>query len=298
LKKISAEKYRLTDHGGGFDINLRNCYLDSVAELPATIITEYRLENLEQYYPLLNFVFDVEFKQKLFKVFHHYNQHPEINFHNFLCSFNGADHVGRKLLVAILNKFGLFDPNYCSKNIVFSVDTLNGHIVDFAGSAERFWSKFFIGANSEDFFQTIHSFGYVRFNHSQNIKNLESKLTQSFLHIVSETMATSYYPFVTEKFLYSVVTRGLFLAYAQPGWHHHVEKYYGFKRYTRLFDYRFDFITNPVERLVELISMISRFSVLSVDDWRDLYLLEQDTIEYNYDHYFSNRYLKCLEHFV
>ena len=108
-------------------------------------------------------------------------------------------------------------------------------------------------------------------------------------------MATSYYPFVTEKFLYSVATRGLFLSYAQPGWHEHLEKYYGFKRYTKLFDYRFDTIENPIERLVELMSMISKFSVLSLDDWRDLYLLEQDTIEYNYDHYFSRRYLDTLK---
>ena len=110
-------------------------------------------------------------------------------------------------------------------------------------------------------------------------------------------MATSYVPFVTEKFLYSVITRGLFLAYAQPGWHDHVEKYYGFKRYTKLFDYHFDSIQNPVERLVELMTMISKFSVLSSDDWKDLYLLEQDSIEYNYNHYFSGNYLNCLKQY-
>ena len=108
-------------------------------------------------------------------------------------------------------------------------------------------------------------------------------------------MATSYVPFVTEKFLYSIVTRGLFLAYAQPGWHDHLEKYYGFKKYTKLFDYRFDTIENPVERLVEMITMISKFSKLSPGDWHDLYQLEQNTIEYNYDHYFSKGYLSCLQ---
>jgi hypothetical protein len=107
-------------------------------------------------------------------------------------------------------------------------------------------------------------------------------------------VATSYVPFVTEKFLYSIVTRGLFLAYAQPGWHAHVEKYYGFKRYTKLFDYRFDSIQNPVERLVELMTMIGKFSHFSPAEWHDLYLIEQDTIEYNYDHYFSQDYLKSL----
>jgi hypothetical protein len=108
-------------------------------------------------------------------------------------------------------------------------------------------------------------------------------------------MATSYYPFVTEKFLYSVVTRGLFLAYAHPGWHAHLEKYYGFKPYTRIFDYRFDNIGNPVERLVELMTMISKFSKLSKQEWHELHEIERDTIDYNYDHYFSQNYLKHYE---
>ena len=137
----------------------------------------------------------------------------------------------------------------------------------------------------------------MRFEHDKNIYNLENKLTQSFLHIVSETMATSYYPFLTEKFLYSIVTRGLFLTYAQPGWHAHIEKYYGFKLYTKLFDYRFDSITNPVKRLIELMTMIGKFSKLTTDEWHGLYLLESDSIEYNYDHYFSKSYLKSLKQF-
>jgi hypothetical protein len=147
---------------------------------------------------------------------------------------------------------------------------------------------------NEDFAQAINSFGHVQYRHDKNIYNLENRLTESFLHIVSETMPTSYYPYVTEKLLYSVVTRGLFLAYAQPRWHDHVEKYYGFKRYTKLFDYRFDTIQNPVERLVELLTMVSKFGKLSIADWHDLYLLEIDTIEYNYNHYFSGDVIKTL----
>jgi hypothetical protein len=87
------------------------------------------------------------------------------------------------------------------------------------------------------------------------------------------------------------------LSYAQPGWHTHLEKFYGFKKYTKLFDYRFDLIQNPVERLVELMTMISKFSTLSLDEWQDLYLLEQDAIEYNYDHYHSRAYQRCLSQY-
>ena len=137
----------------------------------------------------------------------------------------------------------------------------------------------------------------MRFDHANNIHNLQNKLTQSFLHIVSETMATSYYPFVTEKFLYSIVTRGLFLTYAQPGWHAHIEKYHGFRLYTNLFDYRFDSIINPVERLIEIMTMIGKFSKLTINEWHDLYLLESESLEYNYDHYFSKNYLKSLKQF-
>jgi hypothetical protein len=225
-----------------------------------------------------------------------YTEHPPVDFKNFICSFNGSPHVSRKLLVSALHKFGYYHPDYCSKNFSFTVDDIDGHISDYQVN-DAFYRKFFVGENSELFFQTINSFGHNRYKHGENVKHLESRLTQSFLHIASETMATSYYPFVSEKHLFSVVTRGLFLTYGQPGWHRHVETYYGFKPYTKLFDYRFDQISNPIERLIELLTMVSKFSRLSISDWHDLYQLESDTIEYNYDWYFSGKYLDRLGEF-
>lgn len=283
---------------GGFDSSLRCRVLDEIAAKAGDnhcISSEYIFSDLvKQNYPTLTMQYSNECwkKENFVDSFKNYNVHPELTFQNFICSFNGSTHVGRKFLVSILNKFGYFNPNYCSKNLIFSSEQLDGHIKDyFQNNQEKFYRKFFINDSSERFFQTIYTFDYTKFNHSKNISVLENKLTKSFLHIVSETLATSYYPFITEKFLYSIVTRGLFLAYAQPGWHEHLEKYYGFKRYTRLFDYQFDTIQNPIERLVSLITMVSKFSMMSSDDWRDLYLLEQDSIEYNYYHYFSGNYL-------
>ena len=290
------------DHLGGFNCNYFSLGLADIV----TYADELKIKNIATAY-----IFDDKIKKQYpditfryvqslvggmgWETLTKYNIHPEINFKNFVCSFNGSAHVSRKLLTAILQRFGYFNTEYCSKNFVFSEDKLDGHITNYVSDRSNFYHKFFIANNSDVFFNTIYSFGHVRFNHRKNIYNLENKLSKSFLHIVSETMATSYYPFVTEKFLYSIVTRGLFLAYAQPGWHDHVEKYYGFKRYTKLFDYRFDAIQNPVERVVELVTMISKFSNLSTADWHDLYLIEQDTIEYNYNHYFSKQYLECLK---
>jgi len=287
----------IKDHLGGFDAEFKNPVLDHISNTvtqKTTIVTYYIVnDQVRQNYPNLTFKIDTH-QAQLFQQLSDYTIHPELSFKNFICSFNGHAHVSRKLLTAILNKFKYFNPEYCSKNFVHNTNTLDGHIFDYVGERNNFYRKFFITNNSEIFSQSKNSFGYNRYEHFANIYNLESKLTSSFLHIVSETMATNYHPFVTEKPFYSIVTRGLFVSYTQPGWHQHFEQYLGFKKYTKLFDYKFDAIQNPVERLVELITMISKFSTLSSDEWKDLYLIEMDTIEYNYNHYFSQDYLKSL----
>ena len=300
FKKIQDNNLLLTDHLGGFDKNLESDILNSVVQFSkenniSTIKSAYVFSDYFSKHHSINF----SYKESLvggrgWENLKSYNMHPELDYQNFLCSFNGTNHVGRQLLASALNKFGYFNKDYCSKNFTHNGNEIDEHITYYVENTE-FYNKFF--DCTDEFNQQINSFGHVRFEHDKNIYNLENKLTQSFLHIVSETMPTSYYPFLTEKFLYSIVTRGLFLTYAQPGWHAHIEKYYGFKLYTKLFDYRFDSITNPVKRLIELMTMIGKFSKLTTDEWHGLYLLESDSIEYNYDHYFSKSYLKSLKQF-
>ena len=270
---------QLTDHLGGFDISGQNFLLSTLSEHAKQQNNLYNViyhqilptELMKKNYPWLSIQFSSTMQQQMnFMYFKNYKTHPELTFEHFLCSFNGSPHVSRKLLSAIIKKFGWWNSLYCSKNFTCDIDNILGHINDYVSDdCSGLYNKLF--NVDENFCKTIYSFGHMRFDHTNNIYNLEEKLTKNFLHIVSETMATSYYPFVTEKFLYSIVTRGLFLAYAQPGWHDHLEKYYGFKKYNKLFNYQFDSIQNPVVRLVELMSMISKFSVLSSDDWRDLY---------------------------
>ena len=300
---VTNNSISIADHLGGFDSKyfspvLNNTVLYAKKINITNIRTSYIFDSkIQKQYPDITFCYDQSLiGGRGWETLSGYKIHPELNYKNFICSFNGSSHVSRKLLVAILQKFEWFNPEYCSKNFVYTSEILDGHINDYVKNQNNFYNKFFIEDAGENFCQTINSFGHIRFDHIKNIYNLEKKITQSFLHIVSETMATSYYPWITEKLLYSIVTRGLFLSYAAPGWHAHFEKYYGFKLYHKLFDYRFDSIQNPVERLVELMTMISKFSKLSAADWRDLYLLEQDTIEYNYSHYYSQDYLKKIKH--
>lgn len=295
----------LGDHLGGFDSLLENEILRGLDDFAASTGRHFTIkvdqpysQELRDRYPRLNLQFDMATFQ-LRSFWNHlssYRTHPEIEYKNFVCSFNGSPHVSRKFLVSALHRWGWFDPETSSKNFRFSTEQIDGHLFDYLDDEQsRYYRPFFIASDSADFFDKVYSFGHVQYDHGTNVYNLERQLTQSFLHLVSETLATSFYPFVTEKFLYSVVTRGLYLAYGQPGWHSCLEQAYGFKKYAKIFDYRFDNIQNPVERLIELMSMISKFSILSPDDWRNLYDMELETIEYNHDHYFSKRYLDCLQ---
>lgn len=288
---------------GGFDSDLRCKLLDTLVENQKSKILKIKTEyifndSIKKKYTSLELKFDVGIWLigNYIKSFETYREHPKVNPKNFVCSFNGAPHVGRKLLTSALDKFGWFDPKYSTKNFTCTEEQLDGHIMEIIGGKERVYRKFFITKNKDFLSQVINS-DYRKSDHPSNLRVLETPLTQSFIHLVSETMATSYYPFFTEKFLYSVVTRGLFLAYAQPGWHEHLEKNFGFKKYS-LFDYKFDSISNPVERLIELLSMISKYSALSTSDWHDLYLTESDTIEYNYENYFSCRYLDVVKQHI
>jgi len=292
--------FALQDHHYGYDKDFRNELLEKLESRQHTILTHFVVdEKIKKNYPHLHFKFSADMQDKInLRHFINYKKQPQINYKNFICSFNGSPHIGRQLLTSILYNQGLFNSEYCTKNFRKSKDEILGHLnyLDLTEDEVELYDKFF---NTKEMFEhTVYSFSYTRYEHDKNIYNLESKLTQSFVNIISESMSTSYYPFVTEKFLYSVVTRGLFVCYAQLGWHAHLEKYYGFKLYDKIFDYSFDSIDNPVKRLVKLIEMISKFSRLSLDDLRDLYsLLEKDTIEFNYDHYYSGDYLKHLAQF-
>lgn len=301
----------LFDHLGGFDANLDNKLLENLQQYCSQNDKKFLIyhhvflePSIRAKYPNLDLRFQLSSYRVLWKPFSSYQMHPDLDYKNFLCSFNHAPHVGRKLLVSILERFGWFDPAVMSKHFVCSKEEIDGHLQELTGDRSRFYRKFFLHDESQQFLHTVHRFedqwnvepdSYHKLqDHAVNIHSLDHVLTSCFVHVVAETMATSYYPFVTEKFLYSVVTRGLFVSYAQPGWHQHLEKYYGFRRYQKIFDYSFDSIRDPVERLVALMCMLSKFSRLSRQDWSDLYLMELDTIEFNYDHYHSGNYLKTL----
>jgi hypothetical protein len=293
---------RIIDHALGFDKNLQCEVLDQLhaqTDHRRTVATEYIVnKQIRDTYPKFDFVFDVNtwYQENGIENLQLFEHAPKTNLTTFACSFNHNPHVGRKLLTCAMHHYDFFDPETCSKSFTLQPYEVIGTLYDYVGDRAKWYNKFFVGAQIPDFYGTRYVFGpMVSADHSRNQQHLKSKIDQSFLHIVSETMATSYYPFVTEKFLYSVVQKGLFLAYAQPGWHRHVSYYYGFRKYNKIFNYNFDTVENPVQRLVAMLDMIAKFKRLSKDDWQDLYQIEKENIEYNYNHFVSGKYLTCLQ---
>jgi hypothetical protein len=314
INSSTPDSVLLIDHMGGFDINLHNQVLDPLntfahdrGVILNAIYQQVLSKKIQDRYPNLNFKFDGFSTGSHLKAFVDYRTHPDVNIQHFLCSFNGSDHVGRKLVTAGLHRRGWFDSTLSTKNFSMEVDTIDGHITDYVGDQARMYRKFFIDPNSNQFFHNKNSvgnadhfsnskeWGHLRYQHLSNIETLSHIITRCFVHLLSETISTSYAPYISEKFLYGILNRSLFVAYGQPGWHAHVEQYYGFRKYTKIFDYRFDAIINPVERLVALLDELSKFSTLTPLDWRDLYDMEIDTIEFNYDHYHSGNFFRQLE---
>jgi hypothetical protein len=305
---LDLDQVILRDHLEGFARDYTNPTLHWLDEQCTNLLvrTEYIFNSDLQYrYRNLDLRFDLDAWLHGNQVgsFVNYTSKLEWAPEQFLSCFLGSPHVGRKLLAAILNRNGWFGAN-CSKPFAVDACTVDGHIQEIAGSRERLYLKFFLNNDSQQFLSTVQDpFGYnnhsldwaadAHNNHTAVMHVMGPAIHSSFVNLISETLPTSHYPFVTERLFYSVVSRGLFVAYAQPGWHQHIADYFGFKLFD-IFDYSFDKILDPIERLVGLVGMLSMFSKLSKWDWHDLQCMEQDTREYNWQHFVSGDYLKFL----
>ena len=294
---------RCGDNLGGFDQQCRNAIFDRLENynVDYSIIYHQVLPGIvKSNYPNFQFTYDPEFQDHVvLKYLLPYQDTLPQTFDNFVCSFNGNGHVSRQLLVAALNARGWANPVSVSKNFAITAEAIDGHIQQYVADQDRFYLKQFVKSTNDSYFALINDLNNrERYNHLPNCRRLAPIIKSSFVHIVSEAMGTSYVPFVTEKFLYSVVNRNLFVGYAQPRWHSWLTSVYGFKLYDKLFDYRFDTIENPVVRLVELLCMLSKFEHLSAFDKHDLYLMTEPQREFNYDHYKSGDYRDAMEKFA
>lgn len=303
IDEINQKKlYTLKDNIHGFDENYNSPVLDYISTIDNAVVDyeHYLPEFIKEKYSNLNITFNLDLYYKnLLGRMHGYEMPFEKNkLKNFLCCFSGSEHVSRQFLSAILSKSKLWNNNYCTKNFSYTLDQLDGNISYYLDEkSTRLYRKFFVDYDS-DIYSTINAINYKHIKNLLNLKVIDRYFIESFIAIVPECLGTSSVPYITEKFLNPVLTKTLFVSYGQPGWHDTLVKVHGFKLYDKIFDYSFDQINNPVIRLVKLIEMVSKFQHLTELDWHDLYLIEKDTIEYNYDYYHSKSYLKNLAKFV
>jgi hypothetical protein len=89
LTQITEDYYSQLDHANGFDQDIRNSFMDTLADLPVKLKTEYIVNDLvKSRYNNIQFEFDLDFKIELFAPLQNYRVHPNIEYQNFICSFN------------------------------------------------------------------------------------------------------------------------------------------------------------------------------------------------------------------
>jgi hypothetical protein len=267
----------VADHLDGFNSNNCNKFLKSINN--QTIVhCEYLLDQSIKDLYKVEIKFDAELmiKENCLDTYPDSLTVVNKDIHNFLCCFNYGYHVGRELLINKLFDLKWFTWDYCTKGFVIN------------GRSE---------IKKKIFNQTTKLISPGnRYNLVWNLKALSPKIQKSFFQLVSETIPDSYVPFPTEKLLFPIANSTLWVAWAQPGYHDYVEKYWGFRKYS-VFDYTFDSVRDPVDRLVALTSMLEPFSKMKKSQWLEIYQKEKETIDYNFEWARSKKFLKQLRYF-
>lgn len=307
LPTLRYKKFVLVDNLYGFDNNFRNQWLDQIDYDAEIFHEQFLLNEVKQQYPHITFRYDpllhndFYLKDRVNIRATDVYRIANLDIQHLISCFNATGHVGRQILVASLFKMGLWNNNTCTKYFNCWRDRIDGNIESLNSGEERFLRKFIIddSGKSDQFYNDLIGTDKLMPTHNRfkNLPKLLPIIRSSFINLVSETVATSSQPYFTEKFLFPIVSGTLWLAYGQPMYHYYVEHAFGFKKY-QIFDYAFDTIVDPLNRLITLLTMIKKFQVLTKDELMDLYLMEKDTIEFNRDHYFSDDYLKYLEKMI
>lgn len=264
-KQLNEGVWQLDDHLLGFDRQGHNQMLSSIES--AEIRTEYILPDwVKQRYPQHTFKFDAEL---MIRNNHFINaiesdvEPASLMFDNFLCCFNRSLNAGRQWLVKELFERKLFNSKFCSKGFVIPQQKFDAEIHNFLKLIVMQGT-----GNSVDV--------------CSNLAELSPLISSSFINLVSETVPESYVPFPTEKFLFPVLNKRLWVAYAPPGYHEFLTDVLGFQLYDAFFDYSFDKITDPKQRLTTMLDEIEPYSKLSDRAWNSIYKALESTIEHNY----------------
>ena len=290
VTKIGFNECTLADTLYGFDSNYRSPVLDLVDS--GIVYTEYILpQQVKKQYPNLELIFDAALmieNNHFEKCRLHIKDPPPKTWTNFVSTFNKSYANTKRNFLLVLYANGWFNPEYCSK--FFEIDI---------NDAENYFHQLSKNppAGLLNFCQGIWKFDTTsKIDVIFDLDMLSSKIQQSFIHVVTETMGESSVPFPTEKLLFPIMNKTIWIAYTPMGYHRHVEEHMGFKRYKGI-DYSFDFISDSSERLMAIEQILSKLSQMSCQEQQEFYDLNQNIIEYNYQLISSGKFIENLKNF-
>ena len=113
---------------------------------------------------------------------------------------------------------------------------------------------------------------------------------QSFCQVVTETCFWENKTHLTEKIFKPIVCKQPFLLLGCTNNLKYL-KSYGFKTFDKWWDESYDSIENPIERIQTVVSILKKLSSLTNNQLKELLLEMEDTLEYNFNLFYSQNLL-------
>lgn len=215
-------------------------------------------------------------------------------------SFNritGHARSHRSLFVAQLQKLSLLDQGYISYSEICPV---HGHyknnlisLIDQYGLSASFIHECIQELDKINFPLRIDN------PNSEYIANCSEQLgpvkelSESFLHVVTETCFWENKEHLTEKIFKPIVARQPFVLIGCVQNLNYL-KSYGFKTFDQWWDESYDQIDDPIQRLNAVVKIINDICKLSLNDLQNLLQQMQDTLDYNYNRFYSKEFLDLV----
>lgn len=286
--EIEPGEYITWDHLYGFNQNHRAITLDMFES--GVVHTEYILpDEVKNQYPDLDLRFDAAMmlNNNHYYDYQHYTKDRGLKIiKNFVSVFSKSNSSARAQLLMLLNSRGWVDEKYSSKHFAISMFEAQ----TFFASINRPLPEDYKNFCRKTYTQPSSGYGNAKFD----LATLGIIIKRSFIHVVAETVADSYVPFPTEKLLQPIAVRTLWIGYAQPKYHQFVHEKMGFELYKGI-NYDFDYVRDPIQRLLEIEKELSRLHSLSESDKQELYRINADILEHNYQHLKSGSMIEQLK---
>lgn len=129
-------------------------------------------------------------------------------------------------------------------------------------------------------------------NGSQTIGPI-SKISESFLHVVTETCYWDTKTHLTEKIFKPIVAKQPFILLGCANNLKYLQKY-GFKTFDRWWDESYDQINDPIERLQKVVKIIGDICAISDDELQIMLKEMNHVLQHNYNLFYSKNFIDTI----